>query len=87
VEQQRRTLYFEVKASLGRDNQIQLNESEVNRAHELSRTDQYQILWIPDLSAEGPVRVYRLRNPFAEKARGQYRVVGRGLRYRFLLPE
>lgn len=87
VPQQRRTLYFEVKASLGRDNQIQLNESEVNRAHELSRTDQYQILWIPNLASVGPVRVYRLRNPFAEKARGQYRVVGRGLRYRFQLPE
>ena len=45
------------------------------------------ILWIPDLAADSPVHVHRLRNPFAEKARCQYRVVGRGLRYRFQLPE
>jgi hypothetical protein len=81
----RTSYFFEVKATVGDEMQIELGESEVLAARQHARTDRYRILYIP--SAQDPARraIYVLPNPFAERGRDLYQLEGSGLRYRFQL--
>ena len=80
------TLFFEVKASKGSSMEIDLGESQIRFAQKnTQQKDPFRILYIPDVLDSSRRRVYILPNPFGEKGRDFFRVVGSGLRFRFQL--
>ncbi len=83
VETPDRTLLLEVKASLGDDALIQLGESEVRKAQDLSPEEEYMIVFVANGGEATQARIYPLPNPFAPGGLQRYRVVGRSMSLRF----
>lgn len=81
----RASLFFEVKATSGESPEIELGESEVLKARELRRSNRYRILWLPNVLDAERRRPLVLPNPFSDRGQDSYRLVGSGLRYRFVL--
>ncbi|MER6149338.1 sacsin N-terminal ATP-binding-like domain-containing protein [Streptomyces hirsutus] len=81
-----RTLYFEVKASTGADGEIQLGESEVDRARALKPDETYIIVYVSHVLDGARRHITPLPNPFGAPGLAGYRLVGNALRLRFTLP-
>jgi hypothetical protein len=81
----RTTLFFEVKASVGAEMEIEVAESELRSARLYSRGTRYRILYIPNVLDPDMRAIYVLPNPFSDRAREFYRPSGAGLKYKFLL--
>ncbi len=81
-----RTLYFEAKASTGADGEIQLGESEVDRARALKPDETYIIVYVSHVLDGARRRITPLPNPFGAPGLAGYRLVGNALRLRFTLP-
>ncbi|MEU5689946.1 protein NO VEIN domain-containing protein [Streptomyces venezuelae] len=79
-----RTLYFEAKASAGADGEIQLDESEVERARTLKPDETYIVVYVSHVLDGARRRVTPLPNGAPGLA--GYRLVGNALRLRFTLP-
>lgn len=82
------SLYFEVKSMVDvpRDfTEIELGDSEVRAAQECAGGDRYRILLVTSVLEPEARQVFVLPSPFSKKGAGRFRVVGRGLRYRFQL--
>jgi hypothetical protein len=78
-------LFFEVKATVGDEMEIELAESELRAARLYARGARYRILYIPYVLDEVRRSIYVLPNPINERSRDFFRPSGAGLRYRFLL--
>jgi hypothetical protein len=81
----RTTFFFEVKASVGAEMEIEVAESELRAARLYSRGLRYRILYIPNVLDPDVRAIYVLPNPFSDRAREFYRPTGAGLKYKFLL--
>lgn len=80
------TLMFEVKASSSERAEIELGETEVERAQQNHRNNRYRIIYIANvLDQERYIRV--LPNPLSDKGRVFFRLAGTGLRYQFKITE
>lgn len=83
VETPDRTLLLEVKASLGDDTLIQLGESEVRKAQDLTPDEEYMIVFVTNVDDSTQARIHPLPNPFAPGGLQRYRVVGQSMSLRF----
>lgn len=81
-----RTLLYEVKASTGSRGEIELGESEVERASHLRPDETYTIVYVSHVLDRTHRRVTPLPNPFSAPGLGGYRLVGTAMRLRFELP-
>jgi hypothetical protein len=79
------TLYFEVKSTAGDQTEIEFSDRELIAARNYARGTRYRILYIPNVLDPSQRSIHVLPNPFSERARDFYNVVGSGLRYRFSL--
>jgi len=87
VVEKRRTLFFEVKASSGDSGEIELGQSEVERAQRCARDSsrRYAILYLTNVGHSQGMAIHVLPNPFSERGRPFFRLVGAGMKYRFTL--
>ena len=81
----RTTFFFEVKARVGAEMEIEVAESELRAARLYSRGTRYRILYIPHVLDPDMRAIYVLPNPFSDRAREFYRPSGAGLKYQFSL--
>jgi hypothetical protein len=81
------TLMFEVKASSSERAEIELGETEVNRAQLNHRNNRYRILYIANVLDPKRRYIRVLPNPFSDRGRGLFRLAGTGLRYQFKITE
>ena len=81
------TLLFEVKASTSDRAEIELGETEVDRAQQNHRNDRYRIIYVANALDPGKRFIRVLPNPFSDKGRGFFRLAGTGLRYQFKITE
>ncbi len=82
-----RTLYFEVKATMGTDTRFALGESEVRKAAECARRrhDDYRVLFITNALDAQARQMHVLRNPLDPKNETLYAFPGAGLLCTFRL--
>jgi hypothetical protein len=87
VIRKRGRLLFEVKASTSDRGEIELGETEVEKAQQNHGNNRYRIIYVAN--ALDPERrfIRVLPNPFSEKGRGFFRLAGTGLRYQFKITE
>lgn len=79
------TRFVEVKAftdAPGDVTEFELGESEVRLAQQHRGNDRYRVLIVTSVLEPENRQIFDLPSPFSTKGAGQYRVVGRGLRYR-----
>jgi hypothetical protein len=83
-----RRILYEVKASTGEDWQFALGESEVRSAQRASgdKSMRYRILFVENAVHADRRRLFVLPNPFTAKGAHLLRMVGAGMRFRFLPP-
>lgn len=82
------SLVFEVKSLVDQPRDLtefEMGDSEVRAAQECAGGDRYRILLVTSVLEPEARRVFVLPSPFSKKGAGRFRVVGRGLRYRFRL--
>lgn len=77
---------FEVKASMGEDWQFALAESEVREAQRASadRTTRYRIVFVANALDSDRRRIIVLPNPFSAKGADRLRMIGAGMRFKFM---
>jgi hypothetical protein len=82
----RRRFLLEVKTSTGEDWQFALGESEVREAQRASadRTVRYRIIFVANALDATRRRIVTLPNPFSTKGADQLRMVGAGMRFKFV---
>jgi hypothetical protein len=82
-----RTLYFEVKATMGTDTSFALGESEVRKAAECARRrhDVYRVLFITSALDAQARQMHLLRNPLDPQNENLYAFPGAGLLCTFRL--
>ena len=82
-----RDLYFEVKATQGEFGEFELGESEVREAQRHTHEDRWRLIVISQALNTEHRRLEVLPNPFSRRGRDRFQLVGRGLRFRYLLPD
>ncbi|MEV4666129.1 ATP-binding protein [Micromonospora echinofusca] len=85
VEQGRRRLMFEVKASESEASEFLLTPAEITRARGLRKNERYTVLFITNVFRGAERRIHLLPNPFDPAHSAVYRPVGDGVRYRFTI--
>ena len=80
-------MLFEVKASASDRMEIELGETEVEQAQSNQGNDRYRIINVANALDPGKRVLRVLPNPFSNRGRGFYRLIGTGLRYQFKLRE
>jgi hypothetical protein len=81
-----RDLFLEVKATVGEFGEFELGESQVREAQRHARGDRWRLLVISHVLESERRSLQVLPNPFSRRGRGRFRLVGRGLRYRYAPP-
>lgn len=79
------TIYYEVKATSGQENQFELGETEVRRAGSLAKDEQFHIIFIKNVLDGERYEVYLLPNPQSPDGVGRYAIRGHSLRLQFEL--
>jgi hypothetical protein len=85
VEQGRRRLMFEVKASEGEASEFLLTPAEITRARGVKKYERYTILFLTNVLLSAERRIHLLPNPFDPAHSSAYRPIGDGVRYRFTI--
>lgn len=78
--------HLEVKASVGDPLEFELGETEVRKARDCagSKSDEYYIIYVSNLSTPSAAKIEQLPNPMSDTNKNNYRLMGEGLKYRFL---
>lgn len=82
------SLYFEVKSTVDAPSdlaEIELGWTEVDAAQRCAGGDRYRLLLVTSVLEPIARQIFVLPSPFSKKGAGRFRVIGRGLRYRFQL--
>ena len=84
VPRRKDSIMYEVKATSGVADMIELGETEVTCARENARNERWRLLIVEGALSKEP-RVHMLPNPFRGSSRPQFRIVGNSIRLRFKL--
>lgn len=87
VIRKRDMLMFEVKASSSERAEIELGETEVERAQQNHRNNRYRIIYIANVLDPRRRYIRVLPNPFSDRGHRLFRLAGTGLRYQFKITE
>jgi hypothetical protein len=83
---QNKRWFLEVKASTGDPLSFELGETEVRRARDCARSkrEEYYIIYVSNIHSPTQVKIEQLPNPMSDAYESKYKLIGEGLRYRFL---
>jgi hypothetical protein len=79
-------LFFEVKATRGELGEFELGESQVREAQRHTHEDRWRLIVTSHVLDTEHRRLEVLPNPFSRRGRDRFQLVGRGLRFRYTLP-
>lgn len=79
-------LYFEVKTTQGELGEFELGESQVREAQRHTHEDRWRLIVISNALDTSLRRLEVLPNPFSRRGQQRFQLVGRGLRFRYALP-